>query len=104
MDCDLCRMVQRDQGSQACRGLAWAGRCPQGHIPDLPPACHEPWALFLQALPGLCRPSGGYDLAALQTVLDMNQVSRDAQQNLLPTFLALVDVFAAARRKAMEQK
>jgi len=104
MDCDLCQMVQRDQGSHACRGLAWAGRCPQGHIPDLPPACHEVWALFLQAMPGLCRPDGGYDLGALQVVLTMNQISPDAQQNILSTFLALVAVCAAARRQAMERQ
>ena len=102
MTCDLCRLVQADQGEIRCEGIEAVGECPEGKIPTLAEEHHEIWELFTLMLPGLVT-EGGYDYNAIAVILDGFAIAPHRRPRMLMQIKQLIGIVDTERRKRQQQ-
>lgn len=102
MSCDLCRLVQADQGGIRCEGIETVGECPEGKIPTLAEEHHEIWDLFQLMLPGLIT-QGGYDYNAVGLVFESFSIAQEKRPLMFRRIKKMIDILDRERRKRAEK-
>ncbi len=94
MTCGLCQRSQRDgfRKNVKCDGIDTVDECPTKEVPKPSPENELFWQLFQRILPGLPNGMGGYNLEAIETVMNLYQVPEGQRPIIFDKCLAVITV------------
>jgi hypothetical protein len=61
-------------------------------------ANYEAWRLFVEMLPGLINPMGGYDYNAIEVVFNAHDIAQDKRSVLLAQYVKVIEVIDKAKQ------